>query len=66
MPGKEVIFHLNRYRVNRLPVLLNNGSLAYARNGRKQGETAGSGTGVIVYGSGGKWYRVSDDTEVQA
>lgn len=42
------------------------GQLAYASNGRKQGEGAGLGTGVPVYFSSGQWRRFSDDTQVLA
>ncbi|MGF2047053.1 hypothetical protein ACQUFG_17025, partial [Enterococcus gallinarum] len=42
------------------------GTLVYASNGRKGTETAGNGTGVIAYFSGGAWRRLSDDTAVAA
>lgn len=42
------------------------GTVAYASNGRKQGEGPGAGTGVPVYFSAGSWRRYSDDTPVQA
>lgn len=38
------------------------GSMAYATDALKQGETTGNGTGVPVYYSNGNWYRMSDDT----
>ena len=41
------------------------GSLAYATNGRKTGEAAGAGTGVLVVeGSGGQWMSVMAGTAV--
>lgn len=42
------------------------GTIAYATNGRKSGEGAGAGTGVLVYYSAGKWRVYRDDSEVQA
>ena len=41
-----------------------NGALAFASNGRKLGETAGFGTGVVVAFSNGQWRRLSDDSVV--
>lgn len=40
------------------------GSMAYCSNGRKVGEGAGAGTGVIVYYSGGAWKVFSTDATV--
>lgn len=40
------------------------GSIWYITNGRKGGEGAGLGTGVLAYRSGTTWYRCSDDTAV--
>lgn len=42
------------------------GQLAYATNGRKVGEGAGSGTGVPVYFSNGAWRVYSTDAVVAA
>ena len=42
------------------------GSIAYASNGRKVGEGAGSGTGVPVYYSNGAWRVFSTDAAVAA
>lgn len=42
------------------------GSVAYATDGRKQGEGPGAGTGVPIYFSNGFWRRYSDDTQVQS
>ncbi len=52
------------YAVASLPSGAFNGALAYASNGRKLGEAAGSGTGVIVAFSNGIWRRLSDDAVV--
>ena len=41
-----------------------NGALAFASNGRKLGEAAGAGTGVVAAFSNGQWRRLSDDTIV--
>ena len=42
------------------------GKVAYASNGRKVGEGAGAGTGVLVYHDGTAWRRTADDTTVAA
>ncbi|SEN59979.1 glycosyl hydrolase family 28-related protein [Palleronia pelagia] len=42
------------------------GSIAYATDGRKAGETAGNGTGVLVHRSGGAWLTSYDNTAVLA
>ncbi len=49
------------YPVASLPTAAFNGALAFASNGRKAGEAAGSGTGVMVAYSNGAWRRLSDD-----
>lgn len=41
-----------------------NGKLAYAANGRKVGEAATAGTGVIVYFSNTQWRVLSTDAVV--
>ena len=41
-----------------------NGKLAYASNGRKVGEVAAAGTGVIVYFSNTQWRVLSTDAVV--
>lgn len=51
------------YTVAALPAGLN-GALAFATNGRKIGEGAGAGTGVVVAFSNGSWRRLSDDSVV--
>jgi len=61
------IYELPQFEVLALPTLfLQDGTLAYAINGLKQGESIGAGTGVPVYFSNGAWYRFSDDTAVTA
>ena len=52
------------YAVASLPTAAFNGALAYASNGRKLMEMAGSGTGIVVAYSNGAWRRLSDDTVV--
>lgn len=56
------------YTVSGLPVnpVPTNGTIAYATNGRKVGEIAGSGTGVPVYYSNNAWRVFSTDAPVQA
>ncbi len=52
------------YPVAGLPAAAFNGALAFASNGRKAGEAAGAGTGVVAAYSNGAWRRLSDDTVV--
>lgn len=40
------------------PAALNTGGIAYATNGRKNGETATNGTGVLVFSDGSNWIAV--------
>jgi len=42
------------------------GRVAFASDGRKNGEGAAAGTGVLCYDDGTAWRRVSDDTTVAA
>ncbi len=51
------------YAVAALPAGLN-GALVFATDGRKTGEAAGTGTGVLVAFSNGSWRRLSDDAVV--
>lgn len=44
------------------PSVITRGRLRYVTNGRKIGEGAGGGTGVLVYDDGVSWRRASDDT----
>lgn len=57
---------LPQYSVASLPASLP-GAVAYASNGRKAGEPAGSGTGVLVWGgNGNQWLSIVSGTPVQA
>lgn len=38
------------------------GGIAFATDGRKNGEGAGLGTGVLTYCDGSSWLRASDDS----
>lgn len=57
---------LYAFAVAKLPQKPKDGTIAFASDGRKQGEGQGHGTGVPVYFSAGQWRRYSDDTQVQA
>ena len=53
--------------VSSLPTTGNaEGDLAYALNGRKPGEGAGLGTGVVCFYSTGQWYAVTSGAVVTA
>ncbi|MBV8401073.1 MAG: hypothetical protein JOZ17_20415, partial [Acetobacteraceae bacterium] len=57
---------LPSYAVAALPTA-SAGALAYAANGRKPGEAAGAGSGVLVWGSSTKqWLSILSGTPVQA
>ena len=58
------ISQLTPFKVVQLPTAPGEGSIAFATNGRKQGEGAGAGTGVPCYYSNGLWRRYSDDAQV--
>ena len=58
-------FLLSRYTVLDLPTG-SEGQIAYATNGLKVGESAGSGTGVPVYFSNAEWRVYSTDAQVQS
>lgn len=64
------VFYINHitvsayYGTSTIPVVA--GSMAFASNGRKDGEGAGAGTGLAVYYDGSNWIRPSDDTTVAA
>ena len=49
-----------------LPVAGKPGRVRFVTNGRKSGEGAGAGTGVLAVDDGVAWRRVSDDTTVAA
>lgn len=42
------------------------GTVVFATDALKVGETTGGGTGTIVYFDGSIWCRVGDDTEAEA
>ena len=54
------------YTVAALPVAGIRGRYAFATNGRKTGEGAGAGTGVLCYDDSVAWRRVDDGTTVAA
>ncbi len=54
------------YAVAALPAAAFNGALAFANDGRKAGEAAGAGTGVVAAYSNGAWRRLSDDAVVSS
>lgn len=49
-----------------LPVAGEFGRLRFVTNGRKSGEGAGAGTGVLCYDDTLSWKRTADDTTVVA
>jgi hypothetical protein len=53
------------YPVTGLPAVTT-GGLVYVSNGRKVGEAAGAGTGVLAIGSNGQWISVQSGTAVTA
>lgn len=52
--------------VANLPAAATAGDLAYASNGRKNGETLGNGTGVLVFRDGTAWRAVDTGATVAA
>lgn len=60
----KALVGLTPYTVANLPAAAFNGALAFAGNGRKMMEVAGSGSGVVVAYSNGAWRRMSDDSVV--
>lgn len=62
----EVAGAVPRFTVAGLPAAGVVGRVAFATDGRKVGEGAGSGTGVLAYDDGVAWRRTSDDTTVAA
>lgn len=58
--------NLDTYAVAALPGGASAGWMAFATDGRKTGEGAGLGTGVMVYYDGTAWRRVDDGTTVAA
>lgn len=63
--GATSPLQLASFTVAGLPAA-NDGQMSYASDGRKTGEGAAAGTGVIVYFSNSQWRRFSDDTVVAA
>jgi len=59
-------FQVPVFKVANLPSASAAGRLAFASNGRKTGEGADAGTGVLVYADGVAWRRVDDSTTVAA
>lgn len=59
-------FELISHSVATLPVTLPNGTIRFATDGRKSGETAGNGTGQVVYWNNdtSEWLVMRDDTVV--
>lgn len=57
---------LKSYTVATLPATPTAGMIVFASNGRKTGEGAGSGTGVVAYGDGTAWRAVDTGTTVAA
>jgi hypothetical protein len=57
---------LPAYAVTNLPVSPTGYPMAFATDGRKTGETATNGTGVVCYWDGTAWRRVDDGTTVLA
>lgn len=49
-----------------LPAAGQTGRLLFVTDGRKTGEGAGAGTGVLAYDDGVAWRRVDDGTSVAA
>lgn len=49
-----------------LPLAGQQGRVRFVFDGRKVGEGAGAGTGVLVYDDGVAWRRTADDTTVLA
>lgn len=57
---------LPSYTVSTLPSQPGAGAKAFAANGRKPGEVAGSGTGVEVFNDGTRWISVCSGAQVAA
>ena len=61
--GGIVSNHLGTYVIASLPVG-SSGNTAFASNGRKNGETEGNGSGVMVFHDGSGWRAVDTGAEV--
>lgn len=57
---------LGNFAVADLPSAGDAGRTAYATDGRKAGETAGNGTGVLVFDDGSNWIAVDTGATVAA
>ncbi len=62
----EVTGGVESFTVAALPAAGEGGRMRFATDGRKTGEGAGAGTGVLVYDDGTAWRRVDDGTTVVA
>lgn len=62
----EVTGGAESFTVAGLPAAGQTGRMRFATDGRKTGEGAGAGTGVLVYDDGVAWRRVDDGTTVVA
>ncbi len=62
----EVTNAVPRLTVANLPTPQQAGRVRFATDGRKMGEGAGAGTGVLVYDDSVAWRRTADDTTVVA
>jgi hypothetical protein len=62
----EITGSVEAQTVTNLPAAGQAGRVRFATDGRKIGEGAGAGTGVIVYDDGTAWRRTADDTTVVA
>lgn len=65
-PNAAVALYCAVTSVALLPMSANEGDWAYAMNGRKTGQAAGSGTGVPVWWSNGAWIAVDSGAAVTA
>lgn len=59
------VVSVGTFTVGTMPASID-GSIAFATDGRKIGEGAAAGTGVLAYRDGGNWYRASDDSVLAA
>jgi hypothetical protein len=57
---------VQNYTVAGLPSSAGAGQVAFATNGRKPGQGAGSGTGMLVFYDGTAWISVSSGTTIAA
>lgn len=57
-PNISTKWRLPRFTVATLPATAEEGELAFATNGRKAGEGAAAGTGVVVFYDGSAWKAV--------